>query len=1164
MIRILLLIASFFFVAESLSAQGFQTEFGKNRVQYHEFEWNFYETDHFIVYFYQGGQDLAKFALQVAETELESIENKLEHRLNTKIELLVYHNLSDLRQTNVGMGYNWSNRGGLTQIVGSKVFVYYNGSHQHLRKQILEGIGRVHFENLTFGSSLQEIVQNAVLLNLPEWFTNGLIAYISEEWNNELDNQLRYLVDAGKQPKIHHTVDEEARFIGHSIWHFIAQNYGESSIPNILYLTRINRSIESGFEFVLGITAEDLINEWWEYANTLAGHNDINRKDISTQEPIFQTKKRHKNRKIESLKISPDGKWIAYSTNDLGKLRVHLYNQETGETSCILKSNFKTYNLPLEHKYPILAWNEAESKTGDRRTKSTTKLGIVYEKRDVIYLLQYQPETEEKEEAPITKFQQVLDFDYTSDDRRLIISGVKKGQADLFTYFIPNTRTRQLTNDFYDDLDLSYAEVAGKRGFVFTSNRPDDTLRLTKLDTLLPLDNNDVFFFDLDEQFNPLIQMTDTPLESEKLPTKASSTSFNYLSEANGIYNRYAVEFDSLYLRTDTVVYFQDSTIVNPSYSLETVDSSQAIAPIDSIKQIPIYQITGNSYPQSNYRFHLDYYDVAPDGKTVIELGKTERISSIYAGDWANNPDSIQVRLKKTNYRKQVERKKYLGSTIGPEAEDSTQTTATLPSISIKQLEVDSSRLDTLSYFFQSEFDWYLKSPTYATDSTFAQSLLSSNIDKKEKAKKKPIRLSRVRTYSPKFAVDFLAGQLDNGIFAFSPYENINNPNPFNPSIKAMFQVGTSDLFEDYKVSGGFRLPFDLNQFEYFVRFSSLEKQLDRDWIFFRRTQETTDPATDIPSKPEIKSKTIHNYLQNTYSYPLDISRRIGLSIAYRQDKIDTLSTEEAFLSTDPSQEQWLLLKLEHVFDNTVEVTNNILDGTRYKFYVEFHKKFNATLNDNEFDFQWNDQGWLGTIGGDIRHYQKIHRQITWANRLNFGASFGNRRLVYYLGGVHNPLFNLGPKFNTDNEVDSQGDMNYAFQTQAPHLRGFGSNVRNGSRYVLWNSEVRVPVFTYLFNRPIKSLFVRNFMLVGFMDMGTAWETGRAFSEENRYVTVTVSDRPPVLAQVRYYQNPVVMGFGYGVRTTLLGYYVKVDRAWGRDSGLTSKPVWHLSLGLDF
>src|SRR3982751_6537865 len=58
----------------SASAQVNAVEFGKNRVQYKKFKWQFYQTRNFNTYFNQNGQELAKFVAQVAEEEAPKIE----------------------------------------------------------------------------------------------------------------------------------------------------------------------------------------------------------------------------------------------------------------------------------------------------------------------------------------------------------------------------------------------------------------------------------------------------------------------------------------------------------------------------------------------------------------------------------------------------------------------------------------------------------------------------------------------------------------------------------------------------------------------------------------------------------------------------------------------------------------------------------------------------------------------------------------------------------------------------------------------------------------------------------------------------------------------------------------------------------------------------------
>ena len=61
------------------SAQVNTVEYGKNRVQFKKFKWQYYQTRNFNVYFNQNGQELAKFLAQVAEQELPKIEAAAEY-----------------------------------------------------------------------------------------------------------------------------------------------------------------------------------------------------------------------------------------------------------------------------------------------------------------------------------------------------------------------------------------------------------------------------------------------------------------------------------------------------------------------------------------------------------------------------------------------------------------------------------------------------------------------------------------------------------------------------------------------------------------------------------------------------------------------------------------------------------------------------------------------------------------------------------------------------------------------------------------------------------------------------------------------------------------------------------------------------------------------------
>ena len=85
-------------------AQSAATEtFGQNRVQYKEFAFSYYQSDNFITHFYQGGQDVAKYVIKVAEDNVEELSKMLDYRYKKKIDIIVYNNINELNQTNIGI-----------------------------------------------------------------------------------------------------------------------------------------------------------------------------------------------------------------------------------------------------------------------------------------------------------------------------------------------------------------------------------------------------------------------------------------------------------------------------------------------------------------------------------------------------------------------------------------------------------------------------------------------------------------------------------------------------------------------------------------------------------------------------------------------------------------------------------------------------------------------------------------------------------------------------------------------------------------------------------------------------------------------------------------------------------------------------------------------------
>jgi len=1146
-----------------LHAQNIQTQFGKNRVQFHDGQWSSYESENFVVYFYQGGKEVARYVLQYAEQNVSGVEQILEHTLSRKVEILVYQNYSDVIQTNIGIGIDQNNQGGVTQILGNKIFLYYNGDHKQLEQQIIEGLAKVHIDHMIFGTNIQEIIQNAILLNLPGWFVNGLVAYVAEPWNTDLDSQLKVAVQNGRLKNFNRLEDNEQTFAGRALWQYIAENYGEVAISNILYITRINRSVDTGFRFVTGRSLEEIVADW-RLASLAEIDNELAVRDsVDFGEHFFSTKKRRAKAFLTSMKVSPSGKYVAYSSNELGKLRVFVYDMETNELDRVSKSGFKTYSLPLDAGEPLLAWsNKAEM------------LAFVYTRKDVIWLNILNMETGELEKAPITKFQQVNGLTWSANNRNLYLSAVRSGKSDLYKYSIRNTKTTKLTNDVYDDLGLTYVDLGSRKGLIFSSNRPDGSLAELKLDSFmvkqLPFNDFDLFFYPLGEgEPEALYQLTDTDFANEKQACRFDGKKYAYLGDDNGIYNEYVGFVDSSFSHIDTTIYYADSIVTNPGYLVDLTDEL-----IEEVKLDSVFVYYGSNRAVSNEFKNINYLSVAYKRGLNVTANNNFKQNYFFKQSVKNLSDRDVGDLKNTEYFSFL--KKVGLDIVDSDQEDDVEDFTD----EVDEEEVVEELVDSADYIYQSPFDYWTYPELEGTieTTTLAGTDLSNSeygsINARIERDKKLLeyRKSKARVYKPKFAMDYIVTQVDDSpVFASGMESSIGGTAAFNPSLKGMIKLGISDLFENYKLIGGFRIPVsNLDSREIFVEFQNLKHRIDRKTMIYRKAEglSTNNGSSLVPGIDDVsfdKSKTL--FVRHSLIYPFNFISSMRFHVGVRNDQLTPLITNEDAIAREPSVENAFISRVEYVFDNTLRVGENLLQGTRLKVYAEYQKPFTAVISDSDFDIGFKNGRNSFILGTDIRHYQKIHRQITFASRFSAGISMGSVRTLYMLGAVEGWI-----QFDPEKYIDSStpiAQQDFAYQALAPNLRGFPFNVRNGSKYAVMNLELRVPLFTYLIQRPIKSQFLRDFQITAFFDSGTAWDNGSPFSEENRFYTYYYPDDPntntPQHFEVRYFKNPIVYGYGTGVRSTILGYYVKLDVGWGVDSGnRTPKPTWYFSLGYDF
>ncbi len=398
--------------------------------------------------------------------------------------------------------------------------------------------------------------------------------------------------------------------------------------------------------------------------------------------------------------------------------------------------------------------------------------------------------------------------------------------------------------------------------------------------------------------------------------------------------------------------------------------------------------------------------------------------------------------------------------------------------------------------------------------------------------------------YKTNFYINQLVNQIDFS-FINSGYQPFTGKAyDYSQNMNVLLKLGIIDLFEDYRLTGAYRFTGSLGTNEYLLSVENLRDRIDRQYIYHRQSS----------LRYGTKSNYDYDRIQDNnfichFKYPFTQLQSFSFTPNFRYVRDITLSTDMQSLADPTSEEFWIGIACNYVFDNVQRIDLNIFNGTRAKIFAEGFSRLDKS-------------SYLCVFGLDLRHYQKIHRNIILAGRLAYSTSFGNSPLLYYLGAVDNWLNWFGKYDTYNSNIQYDHSTDWAYQAIGTNMRGFSQNIRNGNSFAVANIEVRCPIIQYLYVKPLKSDILKNFQIVGFVDIGGAW-SGLIPNKQGNAYNYTIIDNDPIYIEIDEMRQPFVYGYGCGLRTRLFGYFVRFDMAWGNDEGNIQR-MNHFSIGMDF
>ncbi len=454
--RAALRIASFMALLLVAVAEQGSAQFGRNKLQYQVFDFQVLRTTHFDIYYYPREREAALDAARMAERSYSRLSRILGHEFEERKPIILYASHSEFQQTNALPGMISEGTGGVTEFGKRRVILPFTGSYADFEHVLThELVHAFQFDVIARGLTNQ---LNPLLYEPPLWFMEGMAEYLAiGKLDTHTHAWLRDAVLSGYLrtiPEMSLYSDYLSYRFGQSLWAFIGAKYGDHTIG--LLLGRAMRlGLESAAKITLGVTVEELSDEWVETVRTTY-LPDVAR--FAGPEEAGRQLTRHSFKPGSSEfasylapALSPDGSQMVFLSdrgNDLYSFfDLWLASAEDGKIIARLVQAARQADFEsLRFMSSSAAWSP-----DGRQLAFVAQAGG----RDALYIYDV------PRRRVVHRIKPDLDGlqnpTFSPDGQQIAVTGLMGGISDLYVVDVSGERLQQLTDDKYADLHPSWS-----------------------------------------------------------------------------------------------------------------------------------------------------------------------------------------------------------------------------------------------------------------------------------------------------------------------------------------------------------------------------------------------------------------------------------------------------------------------------------------------------------------------------------------------------------------------------------------------------------------------------------------------------------------------------------------------------------------------------------
>ena len=432
--------------------------FGRNKVQYDDFDFKIIRTPHFDFHFYPDEALAVEDAARMGERWYERLARIFEHEFTRSKPVILYADHPDFQQTNTLQGQLGEGTGGVTESLKNRVIMPLAGSYwdtDHVLGHELVHAFQYNIAQSRQGGGLQSLVR------LPLWMIEGMAEYLSVGRDDPLTAMwLRDAIRRDDMPTIKQLTTDRKYFpyrFGQAFWAYVGGRYGDDAVPD-LYRRALRVGVEPAFEQLLGVDADTLSAQW--HAEIRAAYEPLLEGRTPPEQSGSEILSREANggRQNVAPSVSPNGRYLAFlSERDLFSVDLYLADVETGD---VIRKLSSANSDPHADAIRFIDSSGSWSPDGESFVFS------VFAGGDNELVIVSVDDGDRERRIDIDEVGALTNPAWSPDGTKIAFSGQVGGVTDLYVVDLETESLTQLTEDRHADFQPAWSPDGSTIAFV--------------------------------------------------------------------------------------------------------------------------------------------------------------------------------------------------------------------------------------------------------------------------------------------------------------------------------------------------------------------------------------------------------------------------------------------------------------------------------------------------------------------------------------------------------------------------------------------------------------------------------------------------------------------------------------------------------------------------